>query len=832
MTELLLKVDHATKKVTVQGKVAAGEDVALTLDMGAPVDDIDQVRVRLRHLGTDVAVFPWLGEEWTEQTPGAEDGVYVGTWNTNTEELAAIFEDLPDRATHIFDVIVDQVPDDDETDDTCVMYGIGKIRLQKWSPDLTLTDLTEGPHPVTLLAALEGKIGKEELATALDGLADLAANSTQKDIRTKANQIIAILRGLATAAVAFFLGFSAFALPWEEVPPDTTVNTAIVGAEVGDGLALRSGVLSARGGISTNNVNDLIADATNAIPRGIDFGVATNLVTNLVTKAYVEDLGIEAGIDGSGATNIVTNVVTKVYVEDLGIEAGTDGETVTNIVNSLEKFVTPYMWPGDWFIKIEGYIPGVPASTYLMPTNDMLARMTGASGVWRSYKLLAEPDPVAASYGDPVPPVTFDYRDPSGAVASFTNDTLVSSGVAGVVHVSATDTNEVVREAAVVMTPVQPGRVANLYASETNVTERYIWAANLFEKLSAVSTDEADLVENTLCRTFADRYEVWKYATWKSPRQLSRFGSDGRIHTNEWAGKMVVANTTWEDLATPATPRAWAYAQNRDFFWPDLQTNLWCFSSACHESQATTPATGFPGFRSMPLMAVASHYAIGAVHYGDWVLSPWQCHPRFVKSTADNDYVLSHVDGAVGTVTYAHGNDSDIRVYRLKQTVPDQCIAHFATREVLQSLSPTLFRYVPCLTVNAHQVVTPYCLGGTGSTLYGWSAEPRTSTFTSPYPAGIAVPAQAADCVHMGHMYDSGDVFFLAAPNGRVVPLGQTKYLNDGGGLSGPSYLDDGILESLSALIRADSNGTEDIRFWTAADLYAGGVTNLVEDAP
>ena len=535
-------------------------------------------------------------------------------------------------------------------------------------------------------------------------------------------------------------------------------------------------------------------------------------------------------------------IVTNAPWALAGEASGTDGEAVTNIVRAIvadgAARVPPYMWPGDWFIRIEGAIPGAPAGTYLMPTNDMLARMTGASGVWRSYRLYAEPDSVAASYGDPVPPVEFSYRDPFGAVAAFTNDTLISSGVAGVVHVSAADTNGVVREAAVVMTPVQPGRIANLYASETNVTERYLWAANLFAKLAAVSTAEADLVANPLCRSFAERYEAWKYTTWKSARQLSRFGSDGRIRTNEWAGAMI-NSSTWADLATPTTARAWAFKQNRDFFWPALQTNLWCFSSACHEGHAAPPALGkdsngnsINGYRSVPLMAVAPHYAVGAAHYGDWVLSPWQCHPRFVKSTNDNDYVLSHIGGAVGTVTYARGNDSDIRLYRLKQAVPDQCIAHFATREVLQSLSPTLFKYVPCLTVNAHQVVTPYCLGGTGSTLYGWKAEPRTSTFTSPYPDGIDVPEQAADCVHMGHMYDSGDVFFLAAPNGRVVPIGQTKYLNDGGGLSGPSYLDDGVLESLSALIRSDSNGTEDIRYWTAADLYAGGVTNLVEDTP
>ena len=276
MTELLLKVNHAAKTVTATGKVAAGEDVAITLDMGAPVEDMDQLRVRFRHLGTDVAVFPWLGEEWTEQTVGAEDGVYCGVMNTNTEELATIFADLPDRATHSFDVIVDQVPDEDGTDDSCVMYGIGKIRLQKWNADLTLTDVKEGRRPKALMAALDEKIGREELAEALAEIEDLTTKSTQRDIRMKVNQILSLLRGLITiaqVAVVLFVTGLAFAVPWENVPPNTPVNTEIVGSEIGAGLTLEDGVLSSdgvTGGTVTNIVNGIVVNATNSIPLGIE----------------------------------------------------------------------------------------------------------------------------------------------------------------------------------------------------------------------------------------------------------------------------------------------------------------------------------------------------------------------------------------------------------------------------------------------------------------------------------------------------------------------------------------------------------------------------------
>ncbi len=780
-----------TKSLVCEGIIAVREAVALTVVMPpGSMESGDDIHVRIRGKLGDVAKFPFDdADEWTATPDDAGNTVLTATLNCNTDALIKSFRFIPENGKMTFLVAV-------ENDTQNCLVARGRVTVMNWIGDGDMQD------PVTI---------ESELAEIAE-LKRLVETKVIDSVEQSGGRIIFTFGDGST---------------WES-----------------DDLTGPSGPA----GVSMSDIREAFADVPTTYSSQRAIGTALGRVVKTLQEfglCLVAFLALAASAtewqDVPGETVIGDGLMLtngEIVATAKGGGGGTDGEAVTNIVRSLEKSVAPYMWPGDWYIRIAGSIPGAPAGTYLMPTNDMLARMTGASGVWRSYQLFAEPDSVAASYGDPVPPVSFDYRDPSGAVSAFTNNTLLSSGVPGVVHISASDTNGVTREAAVVMTPVRPGNVANLYAAETNVTERYLWAANLFEKLAAVSTAEADLVANNYCRSFAERYEAWKYTTWKSARQLSRFGSDGRIHTNEWAGAMI-NSSTWADLATPTTARAWAFKQNRDFFWPALQTNLWCFSSACHEGHAAPPALGkdsngnpIKGYRSVPLMAVAPHYAVGAAHYGDWVLSAWQCHPRFVRSTNDNDYVLSHIGGAVGTVTYASGNDSDIRLYRLQQTVPDQCIAHFATREVLQSLSPTLFKYVPCLTINAHQTVTPYCLGGTGSTLYGWKAEPRTSTFTSPYPDGIDVPAQAADCVHMGHMYDSGDPFFLVAPNGRVIPIGQTMYLNDGGGLSGPSYLADGVLESLSAMIRSDSNGTEDIRFWTAADLYAGGVTNLVEDAP
>lgn len=96
---------------------------------------------------------------------------------------------------------------------------------------------------------------------------------------------------------------------------------------------------------ATNYADRASAGATNALDAAIrargyltshqdisgkaDKTAVPGTVSNIVTKAYVEGLGIEAGIDGAG----VSNIVTKSYVEGLGIEAGVSGQAVTNIVD-------------------------------------------------------------------------------------------------------------------------------------------------------------------------------------------------------------------------------------------------------------------------------------------------------------------------------------------------------------------------------------------------------------------------------------------------------------------------------------------------------------------
>ena len=60
------------------------------------------------------------------------------------------------------------------------------------------------------------------------------------------------------------------------------------------------------------------------------------------------------------------------------------------------------------------------------------------------------------------------------------------------------------------------------------------------------------------------------------------------------------------------------------------------------------------------------------------------------------------------------------------------------------------------------------------------------------------------------------------------MPIGQTYSVSDGGGSSGPSYAD--VIESLSTMIVADSNGAEDISRWTFEELWTGG-TNTFETA-
>lgn len=167
MTGLAIKVDHAAKTLQVTGSPAVNEDVSVSVEMGEEVADPDQLRLRVRHMGRDVAVFPFAeGDEWTVDEE--KENAYGCVLNLGTAQMQDLFAGLPDRASLPFDIVVDQVPeaDPDGADDHYVLYGRGRVKVWNWNADMTVTDVDEGRRPVSMLDALDGKADRPATATA------------------------------------------------------------------------------------------------------------------------------------------------------------------------------------------------------------------------------------------------------------------------------------------------------------------------------------------------------------------------------------------------------------------------------------------------------------------------------------------------------------------------------------------------------------------------------------------------------------------------------------------------------------------------------------------
>ncbi|MBO7690345.1 MAG: hypothetical protein J6T14_05880 [Clostridia bacterium] len=487
-------------------------------------------------------------------------------------------------------------------------------------------------------------------------------------------------------------------------------------------------------------------------------------------------------------------------------------DDVTNTAAVLPSY-SVYSEPWAWAIHITAHGNKTGDTGYW---RDVICKYAQA-GTYSSYSVEAVPDAGYIEGSEKIPHVDFSVVDSVGAVASFTNNVITPSNVPGIVRVVGVDTNGVSKESVVVMTPYKEAVVGVKYYREDPRSERSRWNSYLSAKLDAVSTAEADMVTYYNCRNKDNQYKTGGSQTWKAPRALSRFGTGGRIYTNEWTW----AGSNWRSRITPLV-------HNRDFFWPELQTNLWCISVGVHEA---ANANGWNQYY-IPYLAVAPHYVVFAGHYGDYMWSGTGWRPRFCRSTNDNDYVYCSTLSVVGDVPYdGSGSKSDVRLLRTAQEIPPQCIAKLPSKALLQQLSMSEFGCSPCLIVNCHQTVSPFPINSLSSAYYSWDGLPGNGDFHNHYPmtaAGEDYPAKLRELEHMTHMYDSGTIRFLVSPKGQVVPIGQTYSVSDGGGSSGPSYAD--VIESLSTMIVADSNGTEDISRWTFEELWTGG-TNTFETA-
>ena len=492
-----------------------------------------------------------------------------------------------------------------------------------------------------------------------------------------------------------------------------------------------------------------------------------------------------------------------------------DLASITNGIAAVE-WLSPWSWPDEWSLSVEAS-GNTPAFSGYVPNKDVYAAVTAPGASFpTSWEAVVTPEACAIPGIVDPPEVSVSVDDPYGAVAAVTGNVAYASGSLGQFAFVASDTNGVERRAYVIAAPAPAGKTNELFAMEGDGTERWVWTTNVLARLNAVSTNAGDMVAHVQCRTASNRFDQAGTGTWMAPRALSRFGTGGRNYTNEWP-----ASYEW---GGGVANRHWCLKENEDFFWPELRTNLWCYTVNCHES--VKPKWNF---RAGSAIAVAPHYIVSATHFGSWMWGPgqtWTDSPRFRFGPGTNDTVFCRSPRQV--VSKVPGS-SDIELCRVTNDIPAQCIAHFAREATLRALSPTFFRGCPGFVITSHQTLAPAALSPYGFSV-SWTGMPIGAG--RPYKNYIPddeLVGQVPWLEHVTHMFDSASPFFLVAPNGRVVPVGQV-YSTGGRSTGGPTYFDDDVLDAIDAAIRLDSGGAEGLSFWEFDDLWSGFGTNSVPE--
>lgn len=565
------------------------------------------------------------------------------------------------------------------------------------------------------------------------------------------------------------------------------------------------------------------SDPTVVVTNGVPYVRGVAVQTNGVYLTRHQDISGKANT--ADVPDFVSNTVTKAYVEALGISGGGTAEETdplfaawlaTNAPSAAPSAepVGIYAYPGDWQLAVTDAGSTNGTGTTTAAKNDYLSLIAGTTGLYRRYRVEAVPEQAIIPSGSTLQPVDFSVYDPQGCVADFTDGIIGASGTPGLAMVTGTDTTGVSRTASVAMTPVAQGSTITEMYAESALAERYIWNTNILAKIAAVSTAAADMVDYRWCR-HQDNWTQGAPADGHRliPRALSRWGSDGRLNDAEW---------TWGGSGANKA-RFSPNVANSDFFWPELLPGLQCFSARAHETTASDNPS-----QCYPYIAVAPHYIVTAGHYSSawWVGMRWVVQPYFCTDLAARTFLTAGCDRLVGKIPRGDGVVADMMLIHTSTTIPSNCLARFATDATLEQLSKSKFGKCVALTVTAHQTIAPLCLNATQSgSVYSWTGEPIVSTNREPYLVNAGDTAKAMALEHPVHMFDSGDPIFLASPSGKVVPVSIFCTSNGRSG-SGPRFGD--LLDSLSSLIRADSGGTEDIQYWSKADLWSGvGVNDL-----
>jgi hypothetical protein len=628
----------------------------------------------------------------------------------------------------------------------------------------------------------------------------------------------------ASAPQAVAVGYAAKATADGAVQIGPGTNATPDSLKFGSTWIVRNGRIE--GGTDTNEVARMIRDE---LENGVAFIDRGN--TNGYEWVRVGDM--------DGDVSYVVAFAGESATVDFPIAPGSTNRAEVYKAETVDRMladataphgVSPWAFPGDWRISLDPLAPETATNAVPAPWLDVYSLVANSSGWYYNVLVSALAEDRPLDDAGTLPDVEFRIAgDPSGAVASFTNNIITSSGAAGSVVVTGVDTNGAEKSAAFGFGPVGEEVVIEKWHAEDDGTERHVWQTNAWAKLAAVSTNAEDMVNMRHCRTKSTQFAKVAAAgasSWPVPRALNPWGTGGRIVDSEWPG------------ITSAGVRNWCKVANGDFFWPELQTNLWCYSVGCHEVNENNDGC--------PALAVAPHYIVCAAHYPGEGMWQWGRHPdrapRFRYGFGPDDVVFCSSRTLIagnGSATKMGPVGSDIAVVRLPEsiTLPDHIICKFARKSVLDRLSLTQFERTTAWTISGHQVVTPCVLNGRHSSAVMWNGDKwdfsagQKNWYAAPESD---IPANVRNLEHFDHMYDSGSPHFLVSPKGQVVPWFQVYGASAGSATAafsanGPAYTD-AVLDEISNIIYADSAGREDIRYWTFEELWSGVGTNNLEE--
>lgn len=276
------------------------------------------------------------------------------------------------------------------TSPTCAVERVAAGMKAKFESELAKEKATMETKYAKRLENLEKKME-------MTGIQDLTKASSVGEVKLTVNQIKAKLKGetvptvLATMLMAMcaFGGVTVHKANINDLG-DADVVTNVT--YVSDGIDLSS-VTNVAGSVTSNIVTKSYVEGLGVNTGHTDAQVkslAGQKIDEKVTKQFVEGLGIEAQVPEANVRSAVSNVVTKSYVDSLGLDTMITATSVTNISSKVVSNVVTKAYVEDLGIEAGHTDDEIKALAGPVVTN--IAPSLASNVVTKSYVENLNPD--------------------------------------------------------------------------------------------------------------------------------------------------------------------------------------------------------------------------------------------------------------------------------------------------------------------------------------------------------------------------------------------------------------------------------------------------------